>query len=250
MSVANHLKSNQVSDSWMVLHLRFTTFVHKRSLSETMEDDWWEALTEDKPIEESKNYQDEVKQQKGIFGKYNLIISSRTDRIDLILSGEKIFSPPNANKIQSLNSTLEPFVDVVSLWLNICPLTTSLAFGASLIMPVGDEDASRGKILQFLPDLHLDPSKISDLAYQINRPRDSKSLPNVQINRRSSWSTPRANIIRIVEDTPERIQLVCKLDLDINTAHIIDGIPKSCTCFIFQELVKLGHEIAEDGDLP
>ena len=255
MSTTNQFKLKPISDSWLVLQLRSTTFVQKRSLSETMEDNWWEMLTEDKPKEEHRDYANEVKQQIGTFAKYNLFIYSQTDRIDLILSGKPIPSS-DAKSISSLSSTLEPFLDVVFLWLNICPLITRLAFGASLIMQVSDEDAGRKKLLEFLPDLHLNSSEISDLIYQINRPRDSESWPNVKINRLSQWSMPQANVIRTTEGaletqlSSEQKQYVCKLDFNINTAYTKDSIPKCNTCSLFQELVKLGREIAEDGDLP
>ena len=213
-------------------------------------------LTEDKPKEEYVDYLNKVKYQKGTFANYNLTIISLTDQIDLVLSGEQIPSAPNTNKVSSLSSTLEPFLDVVSLWLNICPLITRLAFGASLIMQSSDKDASLKKLLQFLPDLHLNSSEVSDLVYQINRPRDSKSWPAVKINRLSTWSMPKANVIKMTEDalepklSSEQKQRVCKLDLDINTAYVKSGIPKCSICSIFQELVKLGREIAKDGDLP
>ena len=149
--------------------------------------------------------------------------------------------------IGSLSDVSEPLSNVVKEWLDVCPPINRLAWGATLVKPISDAKAGYEEILQYLPDLKLSPTGISDFFYQINRPRESTSSVGIKINRLSKWSIMQVGTVRInagsnVDVVPVKEQRydACKLELDINTALSDNIISKDATWPIFEELTKCG----------
>jgi len=130
-------------------------------------------------------------------------------------------------------------------WLAGCPPLQRLAFGAVLTRPVDDLLTGYRQISDYLPFVQLDPESSSDFSYQINRPRNSTVISGLRINRFSRWSVAR--VFASTFDT----QIGCRVELDINTAQEFQGeLPQEKLPVIIQELVDLGKEIAENGDIP
>ena len=153
--------------------------------------------------------------------------------------------------------TLGPFIEIVKNWLNESPPANRLAFGATLGRPTANAQTGYKEIQPYITTVHLNPQDTSDFFYRINRPRESAASPGTMINRLSSWTVELVGTVGItVEPTTPKVaaniqgqQYICKLDLDINTAILDDGVVKDDAYSIFQELVAHGQEIASKGDI-
>src|SRR5262249_17916290 len=100
----------------------------------------------------------------------------------------------------------------------------------------------------------------SDFLYRINRRVGSSSgIPNLEINRLSTWSAAQYTLAiraRLPGELPAgpgqsiTQQYVCALELDINTAQDFPGdiLPPEALPRIFAELVDRGMELAAKGD--
>ena len=109
----------------------------------------------------------------------------------------------------------------------------------------------------YVPAVKLDRQGIADFFYRINRPIESKASPGTMINCLNSWTVALLGTVGVtVEPTTPKAaasmqeqQYICRLDLDINTAILDDGVVKDDAYSIFQELVAHGQEIASKGDV-
>ena len=109
--------------------------------------------------------------------------------------------------------------------------------------------------------MKLDPENSSDFSYQINRPRVSATgITDLQLNRLSRWSAVRLSgiLVQITAGQPtarvfeSRNELyACRIELDINTSQTFTAaLPQEQLSARVEELVKLGAEIAANGDIP
>ena len=256
--MAEQLDPHQDTDKWEVEYLRATTFISPQDIDEIIEYAWWEKTIGSKPKEDHINYQQRVREQKGMLDNNRLIMLSQLDRIDWTVMIEKQDSdkPLGIPTIGSLSDALESFLRVVKKWLDVGPTMNRLALGAVLIRPVTDIQTGYKEILRFLPDLRLDHAGISNFSYQINRPRESTSSVGIKINRLSKWSVMQTGTLEIrmnASETPTSMskqgQSACRLGLDINTAPPNKDISKDDVWPIFEELVRCGREIAREGDI-
>src|SRR5262249_55173789 len=125
-----------------------------------------------------------------------------------------------------------------------------LAFASKLLQPADtQEDVSR-ELERLLPGVKLTP-RPNDFLYHVNRRRYSRVVDRLQINRMSTWS--KLNVLFLAEPGkpftwPEKGYSA--VQLDINTAPEKGGIlPTDLAPPLFEELVALGLEIAERGDI-
>ena len=137
-----------------------------------------------------------------------------------------------------------------------CPPLVRLAFGAEMVLPVDNHVEGYHLLSSYLP-FEVDGVNSSDFRYQINRRRDSKmGIPDLKINRLSKWSILRVQAQIGSPAAPTAVRQLpdlyaCNLELDINTTPDFDGElqPDDCSR-IFNELIELGKEIAQEGDIP
>jgi hypothetical protein len=155
---------------------------------------------------------------------------------------------------------LQTFQELIGRWLALetSPAMTRLAFGAVLLQPVASVQDAYQRLGHYLPAVTLDPVGSSDFFYQINRRRDSTTgITGLKINRLSKWSA--ASLMAMMfTGSPERMlyhpdmsMFFAQLELDINTTPDFQGeLEKGQLQSVFSELVQLGCEIAEQGDIP
>ena len=260
VSTANRPASDRDGDQWEVGFLRATTFIPDLTSEGSVGNTWWEKVAADKPEDERISHQRGTKEQKGMLNGNNLAMISQPGRVDLAL-GAADEESPEQSKLPSLGpmsvATLEPFMNIVKRWLNVCPLASRLAFGAILGRLTADAQTGHEDLRRYLHCVRLDPQSSSDLFYQINRPKTSRVDPGIRINRVSRWSVPQVGRVGVTIDpavskATTNIQgwYICKLELDISTPPLNDAISGDGAYEIFQELADHGQNIAKDGDLP
>ena len=244
---------------WEVESLRLTTF-HTPGIVSTDSTDWWESVLGDKPERVTTWPKENRTQQSGTFDGGQLALIFRIDRVDWILRGMMgapgvpVEGPPN---LGTLRDALESLLTVAQRWLDVCPDLTRLAFGAALVETVEDLNLAYQKMSTMLPYVNVGEADSPDFLYQINRPRISKSPTTIKINRLSKWSVIQGGDISIVigqgaaPTLASEPHFACRLDLDINTSpESSTVIPKGHTWALFSEMVDLGIEIADNGDIP
>jgi len=112
--------------------------------------------------------------------------------------------------------------------------------------------------MQFVPGVRFDSPDCSDFLYQINRPRASTLTEGEPVNRLSKWSaaasqTVHLNLLPISRQTlapVSAVKIATRLELDISTrAYRTSPLDHSTIPAIFDELLDLGLEISERGDI-
>ena len=247
------------SNTWQAEQLRATAFILPDTLPPEYQS-WWENVVGGKPDEERTRPQEGILQQIGTFEGKPLTLASRPGRIDWTLHArmdDQGESPQGFPVIGPFAATLELFRGVINRWLDVCPSTNRLAFGSTLLKPTANPQAGYKELLQYLPGVQMDFTNASDFLYQINRHRMSRSSETLRINRLTKWSVMESGAIGISLN-PEGgailprgpRQFVCRIELDINTVPSRETIPNEKAKDLFSELIELGLEIADKGNIP
>lgn len=244
---------------WQTETLRVTAFPLSPLNIEDI--DWWELVTGEKPESRTIHPRTRQLQESGRIneGPFYLTLNCSRDRIDWLLEA----APPSNHDTESLptcgllTETLNPFFSLIEKWLPQAPALKRTAFGAVLLAEVPDVRSGHLALSRYLPAVKLDPES-SDFSYSINRPRTIRKPLYLKINRLSRW-----RVIQLVGykiDALERQAVTqplgpswvaCRLELDINTdAGFVDELPQEQLGAILKELISLGCEIAEKGDVP
>ncbi len=238
--------------------LRLTAFpLPTTRLGETS---WWNDLVGTQPERKVSRPRKEEYREEGPYKDRNLVLQVQLNRIDwnLLQIADKLKEPEALPSIGPFLDSLEVFVPLILRWLEMAPPIQRLAFGAVLLVPVGDRQEGYQQISAYLPSVQLDPKRSGDFFYQINRPRPSTSgISGLTINRLSRWSVASFKKVEYVigpqstQQFPGEETVASRIELDISTAaDFQDELPRERLPAILKELVNLGEEIAHKGDIP
>lgn len=246
----------QEEDRWNVESLRATAFQHFDSEIDLSQ--LWEDAVGSPPDQVQSRPKEKTMQCLGRFKENELRLIGGLDRLDWHLRPLDNSQSPEETEPPTLgffSNAMELFQPTVERWLTgNSAITTRLAFGAVLFICVNDMNLSHKELARFLPNIQFDSSYAIDFLYQINRRRQSKVVQEISINRLSKWSVAQSVLLSVnLENNVrfERTQPLCRLELDINTVMEREyRIPDQKTDSLFAELVKLGREIQNRGDIP
>lgn len=248
--------------AWQAETLRLTVF-HSPDVH-VAEPTWWAELRGEPPEIKLSRPKVGAQREEGPFEEGKLVLAVQMGRIDWLFT-IAIDKEPNAEGILTIGNfpeSLGKFLELMQRWFELgsCPSAQRLAFGAVLLQPVESLQKGYRRILEYLPYVESGPEGSSDFLYQINRPRDSHSeIPGLRINRLSKWSV--AGLTRMqskLSVSPPSVMyfqgqehFACRLGLDINTAvDLKEELTREQLPVIFRELVDLGKQIAQEGDIP
>jgi hypothetical protein len=135
------------------------------------------------------------------------------------------------------------------------------ALGLTAIYPAADRDASYALLTKKLKTIRPDLVGASEFLYQINRPRQSKAVPGLTINRLSRWGSvvltgvimPQApNVAQSFSHAiPSKQIHAMRAELDLNSGlEQQTPIRPDDRLELLRELARLGPEILADGDVP
>ena len=251
---------------WEVESLRATAFLSPEG--EIKPDNWWRDVVGSEP--ETQVFQSKLgqKHHQGTFGGGQLTLRILPSRIDWILGklqgiavGGATTPEPDAGGIPTIGHFDEicpRFSELITRWFHLGPSLTRLAFGVIVLLPISDRVEGYRRLAAYLPALKIDAEGSSDLLYRINRKRNSESgIENLRLNRLSTWSVASVEYKQI-EITSGRATVAsgepaytCRVEMDINTAPDFPGnfLPEKCPA-VFEELIRIGSEILEKGDVP
>jgi hypothetical protein len=245
-------------DSWKTINLRLSVFIASAiDLSEYIS---WSAVFEGLPDVQNSQPKIGLTEAAGELGDGQLVLRTSPGRADLIYQ-QQLFDSLNAQQFepQIPVNVLESFTRKANLLLQklrkIPDIQIArLAFGAELLLPMPDKQSAYTALNDLLHSVDIDQNS-SDFQYFINRKRNSNIVKNVEINRLSQWSALVSRNITInqndasTQQSPETF--ACRLILDINTIPTEDiYLPLGDIDALYAELVQLGKEIAEFGDIP
>ena len=156
----------------------------------------------------------------------------------------------------NLDSSIKKLQTVVSKWLQVdFPGVYRVAFGATLLCETQGKVQSYDALSKLVP-VKIDSKESSDFSYKINRPRPSKNIEGLKINRLSQWSSGRFDVKAFTGDAEHELELtastkfVVRLELDINNVPDFNRtLSTEQISTLFEEEIELGVEIAANGDI-
>lgn len=246
--------------NWRAESLRLTLFA--QAGVELPANDWWLAVVGEPPESKTERLRESLQTMEGHLGKAKLILNVFANRVDWLVGFD-----PNLDQELVESPNIGPYPEALDLFggkifpwlLKGSPGVTRIAWGAALSQPVGDRVAGYRKLQEYLPSLKIDSENSSDLLYQINRPRKSKVIEGLTVNRLQKWAVLAVHTLRVpigatqvqVQERLSPVEHRCRVELDINTAEDrSDALPKERVSDQLLELVKIGDEILTNGDIP
>ena len=217
--------------------------------------DWFEQTVGIEPETTSRRYH---RVDKGIIQNRIITLAIEPGKISwLEMSNPAPDEVPQAiPTLGQFLTTKDRFVEMMNQWIEKCPSIHRLAFAAKAIRPATSKQESYKFLDRYLHKLEVDPENSSEILYRINRRRLSKVLPNRYVNRLAVWSSLKmvAEQSLLSGDVKHKIlhqeSHACSVDLDINTDPESTGpIAKESLILLFTELVQLGIEILDKGDV-
>ena len=245
--------------SWQALELRATVFLHPASPIDDSE--LWSEIIGGIPEEENRRPGEGLVRQVGPLNGLTAVVQvTNKIRVDLLLqpSLPPAGSAPNENWPElEFSRAMGVAHERMRLWLFKQPQVARLAFGANLVQPANDWESCQRGLGHYLPGLDLVGSL--DFFYQVNRPRSSRVVEGLRINRLCKWAvmTQVAGGISVGSDIGNPVQVrqisqrfASSLVFDINTApEWSHQLPSDVLAYLFNELVVYGTEIADRGDI-
>ena len=237
-------------EAWLTESLRFTAFsVDTKELRlasfEQLENGSAEQIIE-RPNQN-------IRQETGKLGAHRFIIQCRAGRADFSLSMKSVSPPPQVNNIGPFQEAMTLLIATIELWFRKAPPLKRLAIAPTLVMPFNSRLDAQKRAKKFLPKLDFDPELDRDFLWQINRPRNSKSISGLIINRVNRWQIFDLQSFSVSEQgltLGELSSALLQLDLDINTsAENKNQIESSSLSNLVGELSSIASEIMKKGDV-
>lgn len=234
---------------WQVEQLRLTVFT-KLPLNEDMLAAWGQVTGVEPESKTSKTALG-IYTAEGAYNNARLFLNIGPGRVDWLLTPIGSVEDPTPT-LGALAETEEVFLGLLKPWLErLSIVVIRIAHGIVLRSPTPDRVSGYKVVADLVPALKIDAENSSDLTYQINRPRKSKVVENLKLNRLSKWGVIHFSFF----DAVSRIQgnsnqHFCRLELDINTDADQSNDLANKSVDLVGELIQLGGEIAANGDTP
>jgi hypothetical protein len=249
---------------WKALRLRATTFLSPDS--EIDDTSIWSSVVGGLPDEEQRRPRESLLQQTGKLANFEIALRIVHPRIDWFvqpaIENPAGVDPPPDWQVALFDEALTTLKQLASQWFSMQLHVVRVAFGANLVQPANDMREAYSTLDRYLADLKVDPENSSDLLYQINRPRGSRVIEGLEINRLSKWSVmaqasggwvlqTNPAVGEQVASLPVALRHASSLELDVNTKGTHGtNFPQPRLNELFDELMEWGSEIAEKGDVP
>jgi hypothetical protein len=238
--------------SWEAEGLRFSAFPPPSVAFELKP--LWETLVGKVPEEVQERPQQGLRNEFGPLLDDHFFVTQLFSRIDFILAvhPQKAFGLEVVS-VGPYERAEKAHVELAKKWLKGAPSLGRIAYAPTLVHRVDSVEQGYKVLRELLPRLPLDEGAQS-LLWQINRPRPSKVVNGVTINRLSKWSVTTQQRMQLLPETqivfsgPVSTMSACKLELDIYTDPI-EPLPAENLVPLLDELIATAKEISERGDI-
>ena len=247
----------QTKDIWNVNSLRFTLFPDQQY--SFVEDDW-KKIFDKSPDSFSHNLKTNLQHYEGEFfeGLMNLDLTPLRIDFNYLPTGPVPPSGIDDLNLGLLDDIVPDFVTSINKFFDSgnCPRAQRIAFAANYFIPTATKVSGYILLNKYLPKVEIDPNKSSDFLYQINRPRKSKVINGLEINRLTKW-----RVIEYQGISPQiklgnqgnlsiNKEYSMSLQMDINSqADYPSEIEPATQKGLFGELVGFSREISDNGDI-
>ncbi len=244
---------------WAVESMRATAFLGNDEVLNVAE--CFKHITGEEPDQAVRQPKMKIEQNEGTFLGRRLVIGTVPGRSDLLLQvPDELKDSVESESLGVLPDAIPVFMGAVAKWIGLLPETRRLAFGCTLMHPVGSRVEGYQWIQRFLPAVRLDPTGSRDFLFQINRPRPaSAESGSAYINRLSKWSVGMRSHIKLSMTMPQgetearssAPKFAGRLELDLSTPNEMKvPLPPSSLIQTMEQLLAYGVEISERGDQP
>jgi hypothetical protein len=245
---------------WKVQLLRVTLFVSPDA-DPSFEALSWAGLTGAKPESVQNKAGDE--REEGPFLGGRLLLQKQPRRVDLYhartVSDEEEAEDPVAT-LGELEPAFESVRGVVSKLLeSLRTCCVRIALGTDMVQPVETVQAAYKTLVNHIRSATFSLEGAQEWLYQVNRPRESKVLKPLVVNRLTRWHASSWQAVRfqVVVGTgpearaygPTRIGAVVSTDVSTQ-ADRGDPLPGGSLLPLLEELRGLTVEIRDRGDIP
>ena len=180
-------------------------------------------------------------------------------RIDCVLSPK----PDGPAQDFSLNSVgpwsqmSETFLTATIPWIRQLDIeTTRVAFGCVLLLKAEGRDDVYARLGDLLTSVTVKPD-MRDLLFRVNWRKNSKVVPELSINRLTTFSAVQISLATFALDsaTPAKVSLTSRsdfvrLEIDHNTSQEWDKpFDREQVVSIYEELASLADENAKNGEV-
>lgn len=237
--------------SWQVESVRLTIFTTAAPVQENL--GWWKSVAGSEPEAIVSKPAQAVYSANGIVSDVSFILNIASGRIDWLVAGAPNEDTP-IPVIGEYAKAKSKFDELLKPWLARKPVPVSrLALGIVARLSAENKvDAYRG-IAKFLPAVKIDAENSAELTYQINRPRKSRVMNGLTINRLTKWSilTFATAAISIAGGPTVRTPIATfgHLEVDINTDVENTSDLTAYSDELLGEFFEQGEEIMEKGDI-
>jgi hypothetical protein len=239
------------ASAWELEFARLIALPAQPALSITQ--NWWKDLVHDLPDDYVLIQKKGSHEERGTFQDVRLSLTIDQHQVEWLIQplGEFDESADTLPTIGPFRDKIRWFVNLMVPWLaNSSPPLLRLAFAGKLLQSAATQEKAYQALALKLPGVKLEP-RPNDFLYHVNRRRDLKVLPGLQVNRLSTWS--KLNFpFTVSPGTPFKWPERCfsAVQLDMNTAPETAALlPAKLLPQILEELSLLALEIAERGDV-
>ena len=256
MESSTEMEADLSQLKWDAVSLRMTAF--PKPGSEITASDWWKSVVGEVPEQQSMSPRSGEFLELGKYGPGILELKINPVSVNWIHRLEEQQQGTVRTSLGDFTDTSENFCSLIAKWFSFdaVPSLVRLAFGAVLIQSTQSKEESLARLANYIKSVKLDPSNTFDFLYQINRRRLSNlTIDGLEINRLMKWSVGQIRVLVTHSDgrtsfIPAPSESVVQLELDINTVSDFEGeITREQLPKLFKELVELGAEIAEKGEV-
>jgi len=246
---------------WKAEHVRFTAFP-TGPLDLAAATDWWANLV-GAPPQSLSMQQGALLQAAGPFGQGNLSLVCTTAgeaRVDLLL-GPISQTPVELPGVGEANQSIVLVQRVFEKWLDFGIAVKRVGVSGAILSNVSTKVEGYEALAGLLDAVEIDAKNSSDFAYQINRPRVSKTV-GIPVNRISRWTV--ASLLPVTVSigpggfgfvpaagapTPSNFSL--RIEYDVNTSpQISNSLAETGIKMLIAELVSFSQELWTRGDVP
>lgn len=236
-------------ERWEADLLRVTAFTSD-AIPATRCEEWWKAVAGGVAESMTNKPALALYAAEGPIDDARLTLNIAPGRVDWILLPD-VQQLISGNSLGQFAGRDRRFSDRLSEWLHHPQMTVQrVAYGAAVRLPVQNRTESYRILSSLLPNLKVDPDGSRDLLYQINRPRPSREIENLLINRLSKWASVRleagVNSVKISSSDFARVEI------DVNTDQNSQGnlATENGVFRLVSEFMELAREIVANGDIP
>lgn len=204
-------------------------------------------------------------EEAGAFEGFYLTITQTPVRVDIVWhEGRDRWNQERleaaANRLPNIGPFGGPgntaFDDFLHRFLEISGIPARLAYAPILSIPVANQ-ADGYRIVAEKVRVELDPERVSDFQFQINRWRDSTEAPGARINRLTRWSVMQLVRLQVAGEgalaqvRQAVLAQAARVEMDVNVLYedgrVLEGVALRA---IVNELIEAVVELAREGDRP